>query len=135
MADHLRRCAAALCLAAAAGCDAGPGADSPAAPRVVTAVSATPDAGTFTHDVVLRNGRAFALGDVDVVLTLSRTDGGRPETRHFWGHWGPGEAKRVSVRAHDYQKAVLSGTALGPPKSVRETVAVKAQANWARPKG
>jgi RNA polymerase subunit RPABC4/transcription elongation factor Spt4 len=90
---------------------------APAAPPPVQGVEATWDTGLRTHDLVLTHRhnegvlpKYTGLLDVDLTVTLYRQDGTMQQVRQSWAEWSKGEAKRVNVPAHKYQKVELSGT-------------------------
>ncbi|MBY0442132.1 MAG: hypothetical protein K2Q25_08375 [Mycobacteriaceae bacterium] len=80
-------------------------------PPLVAGLQSAWDTGTFSHDLVLTNNGAVDLAEVDVSITLFREDGEKVALKRFWSTWTKGEAKRVNVPAHRYQKEIVQGTA------------------------
>ncbi len=78
---------------------------------VITGFDAGWDTGILSHDLKLTNKSGRDLEEVDVTITLYRTDGDRPEIKQFWAKWANGEVKAVKVAARQYQKVTLKGTA------------------------
>jgi hypothetical protein len=88
----------------------------PITPAVV-AIEASLDTGFRSHDVVLTHKHndgvipdGGRLTDVDVTLVLYKEDGTRHEVKRVWATWDKGEAKKINVPAHKYQKGELVGT-------------------------
>lgn len=102
---------------------------APSAPLPVQGVEATFDTGLRSHDVILthRHNEGVlpnhgALLDVDLTVTLYRQDGTPHQVRQFWADWPKGEAKRVNVPAHKYQKVEVTGTCRAAGAALKATV-------------
>ncbi len=95
----------------------GPGGViAPPPPPRVTVLKATFDTGLFSHDLLLTNGSARELKDVDLTITLFREDGEKPVVKQFWSKWSVGEVKKINVPSHNYQKVTLTGRAFQDPE-------------------
>lgn len=88
----------------------------PIVPAVVS-IKVSLDTGFRSHDVVLTHTHndgtdpnGGRLTDVEMTLVLYREDGTRHELKKVWAGWDRGEAKKVNVPAHKYQKVELIGT-------------------------
>jgi hypothetical protein len=90
----------------------------PSVPTVIF-IKASLDTGFRSHDVILTHTHndgvdpgAGRLTDVEVTLVLYREDGTRHEVKRVWAAWDKGEAKKINVPAHKYQKGELVGTCM-----------------------
>lgn len=98
----------------------------PADPTV-KGITAEFDTGLLSHDLLLKNEYSGGdLSDVEVVVTLFREDGQKPQINQFWGTWKRDEIKRISMTAHPYQKVQLKGTA----KKAGEAVRIETEWSW-----
>ena len=62
-------------------------------------------------DLLLTNGSKDDLVEVELKITLIRTDGQKVVTQYSWQQWTEGEVKKINVKSHPYQVVKLEGKA------------------------
>jgi hypothetical protein len=88
-------------------------------PKTISSFNADWDTGRFSHDLLLRNDTESDLKEVDLSISLFRTDGQTPIVKRFWSNWSAGEVKKINFPSHPYQMVKLDGKAYQNSKSVK----------------